>query len=110
MTATTELLSIHQAVARGIDRVRLPKWAHPMDHFQLTILTDATDANGVWLGPWIQLYAPFNLECNGRDPVPLLFTQLDLDAVEYQPYIGPLPDSTEYKAAQQHYAGCLSER
>lgn len=72
-----------------------------MDHLKIDIIDGKP-------GPWTHLYSPFNKECNGRDPVDMLFTQVDYDAVEVVPYTGPLPDSEEYKAAAAQFDGCLS--
>lgn len=92
-------LSIREAMDRGIQRIRKPIWAHPMDH--LNVLPYKVP------GIWTFLYCPFNKECNGRDPVEILIIQHDLDAKEWEPYTGPLPDSAEYKAAAAVYERCL---
>jgi hypothetical protein len=81
----TVLLSINQARSQGISRLRKPIWANPMDHILCGF-------------PRIKLYCPANRSCNGRDPVDVLFQELDLDAQVYEPYSGPLPDSDEYQA------------
>lgn len=99
-----ELISITDAVAMGIVRLRLPKWAAPEDHIRINIIVDG-DTNR--LGPWVHLYCPFNQECNGRDPVDILITQFDRDAKEYVPYTGPVPESDEYKAKAAQFEGCL---
>jgi hypothetical protein len=59
-------------------------------------------------GPWLHLYAPFNKECNGCDPVDMLGIGSDYNAKEFEPYTGSLPDSDEYKAEQAAFDGCLS--
>jgi len=71
-----------------------------MDHLQINV------ANGK-PGPWTYLFSPFNNECNGHDPINLLFTQMDYDAEEWLPYDGAHHDSDEYKVAQSAYYGCL---
>ncbi len=98
----SELISMREAAKRGIERIRRPIWADKMDHLKLTIV----DGN---LGPWIKLYAPFNQECNGRDPVEMLIVQADPDKAAYVPYEGPLPESEEYKAAQRGFSGVLAD-
>lgn len=90
------LMSLKEAKARGIKRVRQTIWANPLDHLQI--------GEGIWLHQW----CPFNKECNGRDPVDILQFQMDMDAQEWEAYTGPLPDSAEYKAAVAVYDGCLS--
>ncbi len=96
------MISIIDAAAQGIERLRRPIWANPMDHLKIDILW-----GGGKPGPWTHLFAPFNRECNGRDPVDILCTQMDYNAAEYVPYEGPLPDSDEYRAAVAAYDGCL---
>jgi hypothetical protein len=95
-----ELISLNQAAARGIARVRKPEWATPEDHFKVDIVDGRP-------GPWLHLFAPFNLECNGRDPVdvlwPIQFGAAAADAPEFVAYTGPLPESDAYKAAVARY-------
>jgi hypothetical protein len=98
---TVELISLVEAARRGIERLRKPIWANPMDHVKIDIIDGR-------LGPWIHLYAPFNKECNGRDPVDLLIVQVgDINAAELEPYAGPLPDSDEYRAEVARFDGCM---
>jgi hypothetical protein len=85
------LISINEAAALGIDRIRKPIWATPEDHLKIDIINGKP-------GPWIHLYAPFNKECNGCDPVNILWIQMDYNEPVYVPYTGPLPDSEEYLA------------
>jgi hypothetical protein len=107
---TEELISVREAVERGIDRLRLPKWADPFDHVKIDII-EVGGKKGY--GPWMHLYAPFNQECNGSDPVDMLLLanlKFDPDAKEYLPYTGPLPDSEEYKERVKGFEGVLSRR
>jgi len=97
------LISLTEAAAKGIDRVRKPIWASAEDHFKLDIFDGE-------LGPWIHLFAPFNKECNGRDPFDICVIQVDIGAPEYVPYAGPLPDSEPYRAKVAMYEGCLEEQ
>lgn len=100
VNGATGLLSIRQAARLGIDRLRQPNWVNPLDHVKIDL-----QPNGLF-GPWAHLYAPFNIHCNGRDPVDMLMIagQFDLDAEGLEPYKGPLPDSAEYKADIAKYA------
>jgi hypothetical protein len=97
-------LSIREAAARGIERVRKPVWAHPCDHLKIDIIDGKP-------GPWTHLYAPFNKECNGRDPVDMLCIAhgVNYDERCWVPHTGPTLDSDEYKAAVASYDGCLSK-
>lgn len=97
------MISLKEAAEKGIKRVRKPVWADQLDHLEISIV------DGV-LGVWGRLYAPFNKECNGRDPVEFLLVQTDCDAAEYEPYDGPLPDSDEYKIKQKRFEGCLQRK
>ncbi len=87
------MISINEAAKQGICRLRKEVWSDPCDHLKLDLIGSEGG-----LGPWFHLYAPFNLRCNGRDPVDILCMQFDLDCKEWLPYEGPLPDSDEYKA------------
>ena len=93
----TKLISINQAAAQGIARLRMPVWAHPADHLRVDII-DGTP------GPWIHLYSPFNESLNGRDPVDVLWAQMDCDDEVWIPHDGPLPGSPEYIAAKKAFA------
>jgi hypothetical protein len=100
------LISYRQAARMGIERLRKPIWASPLDHVKIDIV-------GGELGPWMHLFAPFNQECNGRDPIDICWQlQSDWanpDATELVIYTGPLPDSVEYREAAKQYEGVLSE-
>lgn len=98
---THEKLSIAEAARRGISRLRQPQWANPMDHLKITIIAGS-------VAPLVRLYAPFNKECNGRDPV-VLFLDQPNDRIWLE-YTGPLPDSPEYKAEQAKFNGVLSDK
>ena len=90
-----KLLSIAQAAAAGIDRVRQPLWANPFDHLKIDIV-------GGQPGPWLHLFCPYNKQSNKRDPVDILWIVppfiYNASAEMFVPYTGPLPDSKEYKA------------
>ncbi len=85
---TPYLLSIAEAAAKGIDRLRQPQWADPLDHLKIDII-------GGLHGPWAHLFCPFNKEC------------IDPSIAAFMPYTGPLPDSDEYKAAAARFEGAL---
>lgn len=96
------LISINEAAARGIERLRKPIWATPLDHLKIDIIDGRP-------GPWLHLYCPFNRECNGRDPVDILgILEGDYNAREFVAYVGPRADSPAYKAEQEKFDGCLS--
>lgn len=60
------MISINEAVRRGIPRLRLDRWANPWDHIEITIVK--VDGENL-LGPWWNLWSPLNEEINGRNPV-----------------------------------------
>lgn len=104
-TAVVDLISIEEAAARGITRLRRPVWASPFDHIKIDIIDGRP-------GPWSHLYAPFNRECNGRDPVDILNVRgadlcIDPDEPWFVPYGGPLPHSDEYRLEVAKYSGAL---
>jgi len=105
MSDTQEkLISIVQAAERGIERVRQTIWGNKFDHVKIDIIDGKP-------GPWLHLYAPFNKECNGRDPVDMLaMPPVDIHASVFVPYTGPLSDSDEYKAERARFAGCLEQK
>ena len=95
-----QLISIKEAAALGVERVRKPIWANKLDHLKIDIIDGKP-------GPWLHLWAPFNKECNGRDPVDAF--AWDLGSPEFEPYDGPLPSSAEYQAAVKAFDGVLQE-
>jgi hypothetical protein len=96
-----KLISLNDAASWGVERLRAPIWANPFDHIKIDVFDKKP-------GPWIHLFAPFNAECNGRDPVDMLITQFGPDDLCYVPYTGPLSDSAEYRAEAAKFAGLLS--
>lgn len=99
------LISCRQAARMGIERLRRPIWANALDHLKIDIIDGE-------LGPWLHLFAPFNQECNGRDPVDILWPVSEfanVDAEDLAPYDGPLPTSDEYRRAAEAFEGVLAE-
>src|SRR5689334_11867136 len=98
-----KLISVRQAAVAGIERLRMPRWASPLDHLKIDIIDGAP-------GPWVHLYCPQNKSINGRDPVDILAIRginkisHDPDAVEFVPYDGPDHTSPEYTAAAARFA------
>lgn len=48
-----DMISLNEAAAQGIERVRKPNWANPRDYVKLDIVDGR-------LGPWLHLYSPIN--------------------------------------------------
>ena len=83
------MISVNEAVARGIRRIRMPQWANPEDHFELPLYP------GGKVGVVIKLWSPVQLipECGlSRPQVLTIFDLGDRDAAVFEPYNGPLPD------------------
>lgn len=78
------LLTLAEARAKGLIRVRQPQWVGPFDYLDLTHTIIA------------RLYSPKNRAMNRRDPVEMLLP--DSNVREWLPYEGPAADSAEYQA------------
>lgn len=60
-----ELISINEAAARGIEKLRQPRWASPDEYLKIDIIDGKA-------GPWGHFYSPYNVTMNGRNPVDML--------------------------------------
>lgn len=89
-------ISINQAAASGITKLRRPIWAHPMDHLVIDIIDGEP-------GIFIRLYCPSNVGVNGRDPVEMITLDVDLHQETYVPYEGFGHESPEYIAMSEKY-------
>lgn len=78
------MISINQAVAQGITRLRMPRWA-PTDAYMLLYIIDGE------LGPWVKLYSRTEQQAIG-EPTPQMFLsytyEKSFDREEYEPYTG----------------------
>lgn len=63
-----EMISINQAAAQGVDKLRLPIWASPEDYLKIDIIDGKA-------GPWGHLYSPINEAINGKNPVDMLLLE-----------------------------------
>lgn len=95
------MLSIVEAAAQGIERLRKPVWANPLCHLKVDIIKGKPS-------PWTHLYDPFNTECNGHDPIDILAITgyIDYTSKEFEEYRGPDADSVEYRAEVAKFEGC----
>ena len=80
------MMSMNEAVAKGITRLRDPNW--PDDAYvRIDLFRDGH-------GPWVHLYSPREQEAIGKPtPQDLLFSMFDWDAVDCLPYEGTLHES-----------------
>ncbi len=69
-----ELISINEAAARGIDKLRQPRWANQEDYLKIDIIEGKA-------GPWGHLYSPANMAINGKNPVDMMLLKGRDDAV-----------------------------
>ena len=74
-----DLISIRQAAAQGIDKLRMPQWVNPDDYLKIDIIDGRP-------GPWTHLFSPVNEEINGRNPVDMLVIHVGLDDEAYLPH------------------------
>jgi hypothetical protein len=80
------LISINEAAATGVDRIRLDVWANKHDHIQLDILDGRP-------GPWFKLWSPTNEPIGAKNPQTIFVTMMgDLDERCWRPYLRPVPD------------------
>jgi len=75
-------MTLQDAAAAGIARVRLPSWVDPGDYVKLDLLPDGTH------GPWGHLYAPIQPHIGLPTPYDFLLYR-DTEA-GYEAYDGPL--------------------
>lgn len=93
-----DLISMRDAAKLGVERIRVPNWASPLDHIKIDII------EGGELGPWVHLYSPVNKWLNVRDPIDIIWALGgDADRKSFAPYTGPLSDSDEYQAAVERF-------
>lgn len=79
---STGLISIRQAEARGLTKLRLDVWANPDDYLEFTMV----EFGGVGFGPWVKLWSPTNAICEQENPQMLLITMIgDLDDECWRP-------------------------
>lgn len=78
-----KLISLHEAVAAGIDKVRTPRWIMSDDYLKIDIIEQDGER---MMGPWFHLYSPMNEMINGRNPVDLPAMQFDCDEQIYEPW------------------------
>lgn len=75
------MISVRQAAARGISKLRLDNWANPQDHFEFYLVP------GGGVGPWVKLWSPTNEPIGMPNPQTLLITMMgDLDDECWLPY------------------------
>lgn len=78
-----KLITITEAAAQGITRLRLPHWVSELDFIEIA-------------GPLLRLWSPMNQHVNGRDPVTMTIGSFDRDSREWLPHQGPTETSPEY--------------
>ena len=76
-----DLISINEAAAQGIDRVRMDVWANQEDHIKIDIIEGRP-------GPWGHLYSPVNERIGQENPKDFLLMPplIDCDRKCFRPY------------------------
>lgn len=71
------MISLNQAVKRGIATLRLPIWANRKDHIKIDIFKDGTH------GPWVHLICPGASAYGCAEKTDVLFDQFNWDERVY---------------------------
>ncbi len=72
-------MTVDEAVAKGIDKIRKPIWINKDDHIKLDII------NGT-RGPWVHFYSPVNVPVGNKNPVSIIYEgDSATDWEEYKP-------------------------
>jgi hypothetical protein len=72
-------MTLNQAVARGISKVRDPNWASPEDYILIDLIPDPKNPGHFWHGPWLHLYSPLQPILGQPTPQEILFNSLNWD-------------------------------
>ena len=62
-------ISLNEALAQGIDKIRMPQWRAKGDYIQLHITEDGH------FGPWAYLHSAYTVE-GVENPYPMIITSL----------------------------------
>jgi hypothetical protein len=79
-------MTLREAAAKGVERVRLAHWANPSDYVKIDIIDGLA-------GPWAHLYSPVQ-DLPGYERPQNFPSFLDANA-DYEPYDGPLLEPAE---------------
>jgi hypothetical protein len=66
------LISLNEAVAGGVERLRMPHWKDPRDHVRIDIVDGR-------LGPMFHLHSPLNEAMDLENPATLPWTAMRVD-------------------------------
>ncbi len=80
MNEQPEMISLDDAMLRGITRLRYPTWRHLDDYIKIDIVTIPDQfgtGKSICIGPWMRLYSVTNNEIHGKNPVEFLWALLD---------------------------------
>lgn len=75
------MISVYEAAARGITRLRSPAWRDPDDHIEIDVV-------GGKIGPWFRLYSALNEICGYDNPRRILWISVGtaFDTACFLPY------------------------
>jgi hypothetical protein len=93
------LISVKEAAAQGIKRLRHPKWANPRDYIKIDIVDGEP-------GPWLRLYSPINISvCQQENPQTVLWAMAGgraaIESEEYLPYTGEIDPDEQVLGGRQ---------
>lgn len=89
-------MTLHEAVEKGISRVRLPQWDHKEDYLLIDVFRDPLDETKFACGPWLHLYSPLNVVVGNKNPVDMMFNVLNWDEDGWEEYtVQPVSDQVE---------------
>lgn len=81
-------MQIEELFKQGITKVRLPKWANPLDHIEITTVNIGGER---YMGPWVKLSFDYqNADLETTDKILLIQAELHTDWVEWK-----APDGTQ---------------
>ena len=88
----SELISVNEAVRRGVVKIRKPHWACDFTYLQLNYSKVGE------LKDELDLFSPLNMRKYRKDPVPILkaFYESSFDLNEFVVYDGPDATSVQY--------------
>ena len=84
----TRLISINEAAAKGIERLRKREWKLPEDNLKIDIVDGKA-------GPWLHLYSPINESVLGvKNPQTFLGLNFSYNTQEFLPWEEPTESPT----------------
>jgi hypothetical protein len=86
MGGKPKLISMREAMTKGIPHLRKPVWVDPHDHVEIQIIEYQGTKS---FGPWVSLWSPGNEAVGNNNPHKMLSVQFDWDCQEWLPWKDP---------------------